>query len=621
MGRCKDACPIRPTSLNKQRLRTESWERWRLGVYAAVLFTAISLLPQVNFWRFRGHNWHGAFQSYHPDETQYAAYVNSLIDGRPRRNDPYFGRSDQSLPESFLSIQFIPAYSLAVPARLLGLSTMTMFIVLVPIAAFASVLALFWLIRQVSNDGRVAAAGALFVLSMGGLVRGQWLLKKLGGLETSYIFLPFLRRYQPGFSFPLFFLFCGLVWMLLRARNRRAVLGIMISAALTFSVLVFSYYFVWTAAAAWMFGLVCMLPIVRGENWLRDLRRLGQLSGLMGLPLIAYVYLLTHVAPSADAQQALRYTHAPDLLRPPAMLCLLLLLILMLMFRRAHKSQPAHPLLLALSFAVAPLIMFNQQVVTGRSLQPIHYEEFIANYVSLVALVLTSILLWARMKQNKKIPALLLILIAVISVARASQEAWRGARRLTLSTSMDESRPAALRLAQIDRSSVGGSNKQSHLVLVLGPASARVMDVLPITAPQSVLWAPHAFGFSGLTPDEDRRRFYQLLYYSNVDLQTLRANTLEGIYFRLESFGWERVIPGLSATWRPITDAEQESALADYQKFVDRFDHTLAVEPQLDFLIVAANSPTDFSRIDRWYERDAGEQVGEYVIYRVRPRP
>ena len=96
---------------------------WRLGVYAAVVFALVSLLPQTNFLRLRGHNWQGAFFTYHPDETPYAVYVNSLIEGRARRNDPYSGRidgPDGDLPESLMSIQFLPAYSLALPAHCLS---------------------------------------------------------------------------------------------------------------------------------------------------------------------------------------------------------------------------------------------------------------------------------------------------------------------------------------------------------------------------------------------------------------------------------------------------------------------------------------------------------------------
>ena len=578
----------------------------------------------MNFWRVRGSNWHGAFCSYHPDETPYAAYVNALIEGRPRRNDPYSGRvdgSDLPLPESLMSIQFVPAYSLALPARWLGLSAMTMFIFLTPFVTVASVLSIFWLITTMTNNSRLAAAGALFVLGMGGLARGQFFVRKLGGIATPYIYMPFERRYEPAFAFPLVFIFFGLVYLILRSRDRRAVLAATIAAALVFGMLVFSYYFLWTAAMAWTLSLILVLAINHTENWGRDLRRLAQLGGLMILPLLPYVYLLLHRSPSIEAEQGLTVTHAPDLFRPPAVVCVLLLLMLCVAVwrRRIERNDPTWKF--AATFALAPLIMFNQQVVTGRSLQPIHYEQFVANYVLLVALVLTGPVLWTVFKHDRKIPASLLIIVSLISTARAFQEVWLGARtRLTLSTIVDDSRPVGLHLAALARNPPEGGYVRSDVVLVISPVSFIVSDTLPITAPQSVLWAPHMFSFAGVDARENRERFYQQLYYSAVSQDTLRADTLDRTYFRLANFGWGRVIQGLNANWRPITDAEEQTALGDYQRYVDMFDAKRAALPELAYVVTLANAATDLSRVDRWYERDPGEQVGSYMVYRVRPR-
>ena len=111
--------------------------------------TVLALLPQFHLWAGRSGEWQGSFVTFDFDEVAYASYLNALIDGRPRRNDPYTGRTDtaeQALPESLHSIQFVAAYALALPARALGLSTGTTFILVRALAAFASTLALFWLL-------------------------------------------------------------------------------------------------------------------------------------------------------------------------------------------------------------------------------------------------------------------------------------------------------------------------------------------------------------------------------------------------------------------------------------------------------------------------------------------
>jgi hypothetical protein len=600
--------------------------RWRLGVCAALAFTLIALYPQAHFQRVRGPQYHGAYYIYHPDENAYATYVNALIEGRPRRNDPYSGRVDQPgapLPESLFSIQFVPAYALALPARLFNLSTNTIFILLAPLVAFAAVLALFWLVGRVTKDERLAATAALFIVSMGGLARGQYLVRKLGGVATPYIFLPFLRRYEPAFAFPIFFLFCGLVWLMLNSPSKSRVRGAAIGAALAFAVLVFSYYFLWTAAAAWLLSLTLVWLIMRPEDFRRDLRRLAELGALMLPALLAYAYLLAHRAGSIDEQQALTRSHTPDLFRPPMMLCVMLLAAIVFAFWQRWLARNDRAALFTTALALAPLLMFNQQVLTGRSLQPIHYEQFIANYVAVLALVLTGAVLWRGWTGGRrKIPALLLAGIALVSLARGLQEVRNGANStLEFSTTVDESRPAALRLAELARTAPDGGAAPTKVVLVLSPSSFMVSDTLAITAPQPVLWARHMFSYSALTPAENKERFYKQLYFSDVDQQALRAATYEQIYFRMVVFGWERVINGLNANWRPVTEAEMQAATEDYAHYVATFDRERAAQPTLAYVIAPATGLTDFSRVDHWYERDAGERAGNYIIYRVSLRP
>src|SRR5688500_2692370 len=144
--------------------------QWRLALAAAFAIAILTALPQVWFVVDRGSNWNGANAEMHPDEVAYAAYINALIRGRPRRNDPHTGRMDQAdtpAPESLFSIQLIPAYGTALPARLLGLTASTVFIVFPIFCAIAASLAVFWLISLVTRDSRLAAASVLVILCLG----------------------------------------------------------------------------------------------------------------------------------------------------------------------------------------------------------------------------------------------------------------------------------------------------------------------------------------------------------------------------------------------------------------------------------------------------------------------
>ena len=70
-------------------------KRRRYGLLAATAVTLIAIAPQLYFCFLRGSQWNGGYAQTHGDESVYAAYLNSLIDGRPRRNNPYTGRDDQ----------------------------------------------------------------------------------------------------------------------------------------------------------------------------------------------------------------------------------------------------------------------------------------------------------------------------------------------------------------------------------------------------------------------------------------------------------------------------------------------------------------------------------------------
>jgi hypothetical protein len=81
-------------------------------------------------------------------------------------------------------------------------------------------------------------------------------------------------------------------------------------------------------------------------------------------------------------------------------------------------------------------------------------------------------------------------------------------------------------------------------------------------------------------------------------------------------FGAERVNPVLTANHEPITESEIEAAGEEYARFVSSFDTNLATNPLLGYAVVHPND--NLSNLDRWYERDSGEKVGEFISYRLR---
>src|SRR6266699_6955024 len=153
--------------------------KWKWCAVACLAMVLLSLVPQIHRWIARGRDWNGAYVSPQGDEPLYSAYINALIDGRTRKNDPFAAKDStpaSPLPESTFSIQFIPPYVISFLARTFGASAATAMIAVLGAAGLLATLSVFWLLNSMVGDARIAAAGTLFVLCLGGLAGGHGLL-------------------------------------------------------------------------------------------------------------------------------------------------------------------------------------------------------------------------------------------------------------------------------------------------------------------------------------------------------------------------------------------------------------------------------------------------------------
>jgi hypothetical protein len=631
-------------------LERETPLRWRWGLLAALALVLLSLFPQAHLCYKRGAEWRGSFAHFYSDEPAYAAYVNALIDGRPRRNDPYTGHDDTAqahLPESLFSIQFVPAYLLSIPARAFGLTTSTMFILLMPLVAGASALAIFWLVASITRDERMAAAAVPLVLCLGILVSGQGLVLNLLGMQTAYVFLPFLRRYVPGVPFAFFFFFCGFIWRALNAEARRTRIVHALAASVMFAAMVYSYFYHWTTAAALVGCLALLWFIARPAGWRRSIETFALTSVCAIVSLVPYFLLLSRRAPTMDTVQALTYSRSPDLWRGVILLDALVLLALAFGVWRRWLDARSPAVLFNAALALTVLVVFNQQIITGRSLQPMHYEQYIGNYVALLAAALAAGLLWQGRRilkgagdehsaQEKSadekladenltsgkarvvrrlVPHRVWLPVALGALLWGAGETLIITRRGAVGNILkDEWAEVALRLKERARS----EQSDPHPV-VFHPSVYRI-DNLPTYAPFATVWAPHMFVFSSVSVAENKERFFKYLYYSGVaanDFETI-YRTQGFIYFAI--FGWERANPRLTVNYRPITQAEIDAEKNNYANFHSSFDRARAAAPLVSYVVTQIDQPLNFAALDRWYERDAGEHIGKHIIYRVRLR-
>ena len=257
--------------------------------------------------------------------------------------------------------------------------------------------------------------------------------------------------------------------------------------------------------------------------------------------------------------------------------------------RRGRINWRAPEALFAASFALMPFVVFNQQVITGYSLQPFHYESFIANYVALVGAVVVAVILWRGPDGGKPIRYRMAGRLVFVAIWWAAIEVL-APTKVMIRDSQFTDRAAAVcqRLRQLSNSD-GASARTSGpnpRPLVLA-SDNKVSLILPTFAPLAVLWASN-FDFLNIEPGESRKRFYEYLYYTGIDGNHFMKELGQPMNdLAIAAFGHERVIPDLSISPKPITSEEIALEVGDYQAFVASFTRERANEHVLAYVVVA----------------------------------
>jgi len=128
--------------------------------------------------------------------------------------------------------------------------------------------------------------------------------------------------------------------------------------------------------------------------------------------------------------------------------------------------------------------------------------------------------------------------------------------------------------------------------------------------------------YCGTATQQDRKEiFFTHLYYSNVQSEGLRKQLTERDQFAIAMIlGNERIFPALTSNYEPIRANEIEREVQAYQIFVDSFTREEAVKRPITYAIIPIAGTFGFTNLDRWYERDLGERVGDYTLYRLKLR-
>lgn len=579
--------------------------KFRLGILVGIFMAFLSLYPQFYFQIKRGENYNGATFYYDFDESAYASYLQALIDGRPRKNSIYQGLEEPTTNENLFSIQFASAYLAAIPARILGLNSESAFLAISVLVSFFVSLSIFAFLFQITKNEAFSAVGTLFILLFGATAAGASILKETFGFGASAFYLTFLRRFTPAVAFPFIFLLINSVWLGLKATKTQTKILFALLASLSFAFLVFGYFFFWTTVLAWLVGLFCLNFLFQKENrnwqfWLLIL------CGII-LSLIPYFWLLSARNPTTDASQVLEHTRKIVFLRPTLIVGVIILFLTFLAIKLKRIELKNQTTIFIISLATLPILVFNQQIITGYSLQPMHYNMYILNYLDLLALVLLIGEIFKEKLPKVKsvlwlIPTILFCVWGIIEINYATKY------RFGYNVGRDEAILVNKRLGEI--------GEKSQITLNFDSIQG---DNQPTLAPQGVLWAEHLYIGGNISAEEHQRRYFLFLYFQNKDEKWLRQQLQFCPSQPCKALiGW-RINPTLSYNSSRIEETEINSLATKYADFLQNINSSNVFDPTLSFVVVPNNLPLDFTNLDRWYERDSGEKFGRFTLYKVRP--
>jgi hypothetical protein len=583
----------------------------RLGILVGLLMAFLSLYPQFYLQYQRGENYNGATFHFDFDESNYAAYLQALIDGRPRQNSIYQGGDEPHKTETLYTIQFIPPYLAAIFARPLGLSSESAFLFISVFCAFLSGLAVFWFIYKVTENPYFAAAGTLFVLIFGANIAGGSVLKETLGLGKSAFHLTFLRRYTPAMAFPVIFVLLGSIWFGLKSTKPNRTYLYSIIVIVCFAFLVYSYFFYWTAILAWLCFVALLNFFFLREN--RNWSFWATIFGGILLAMIPYFLLLSNRNSTTDSFQALEQTRKVLLFRPTLLFGLLVFLFTIIFLKANRIKLRTQTTVFISSFTLLPLLVFNQQVITGYSLQPSHYDRYILNYLALLGFVL---LINELFKANlaKVRPFVWALPMTVFFIWGLIEMNYTIKHRFFYNIRRDEALPVNRHLAEIGKADF--INAKSQITLNFDPVQG---DNQPSLAPHGVLWAIHLLSTGNLSTEETKKRYFLYLYLQNKDANWLRLNLRQcSNEVCLALMGWwsNRT---LVINYQEINDQQIDSLTNEYQSFIDNLDATEIFSPTISYIIAPSYINPDFTKIVLWYEIESKEQFGNFMLYKIRP--
>lgn len=608
-----------------ERVERSPFRKVLVAAGLSLILIAVYCYPDVRFILGMGDEYRGIAMTGIQDEMVYLARLKALYKGHPWTLSDVHNRGHAGDPWvlGFLGENFEAAVG-----RALGLSVVQLDLLM---SALMPVL-IFWLCWRLTVD--LGGGQRVGLIAAGAIVFGYyWLspnLVQVMGLLTGQGKAPalwFQRPISPQFNHVLLLATLIATW--------RALLqpgwGWVAAAGVLFGSLFYSFVYYWTFIAAGV-GLYGLMALVRRER--PAVIRCGAilfLGGLLSIPFWQNMLaVLNHPAYGyLEMRQGVVHTRAAVL--PWVHIGLIAAIGLVALLCRAGR-----PARFALAFLLGGLLCLNQQLLTGRLLQPGHWQNYSNKTMLIIAAAaavgwlvssgrLGRFTMLARRGGLMTGAVLALLILAATIQQTQYYDRWKGhyadwqhlaapLEWLSSHTSKDsvvltdplgwfgEGRPFSFNNHDLR---VSGNGLPSR-----ADTSITEREVL-VYSHNSVYLPPKANAL--ITEEEFRHRYLAALHFLGYSEEEI---------LRFIRFGGGLFFRGMEALLRPDeVDLERRavrSAEEAYQRIRQK-DPVASLRPyRADYVLVAQQSKAASRLVDLRHQLENVYADGRFIIYRIK---
>jgi len=355
-----------------------------LAIFLAIVVGSLTLFPQLLAVR-EVPDFQGIYKTVNNDETYYLARARDIIDGHSFLANPYIYEYKNGQPMQF----WLPDYLLAKPLGLFNIDLHHGYLFYDFFLPFILTILTYSIIFLLTKSRFWAICGA-------------------GWLHLSMFLGLFNRAPSPQLNH-IFWLLLFLIWLLFLKRPNYSYALLM---GLSFGLLFYIYPYYWTFYVVFFVLFLCLNFLLKRKCDYKKYFLAIIIALIISLPYFISLFKAMQLPYYGEslARLGMIETHFPSGIKILVWGGLVLLLFLVTYYKRIIKINPKS--ILIFSSLLAPMIVVNQHIITGKNLQfSSHYWPLSAFcFIFALAYLLN---LWSKKIKVQPIKILIFILISV----------------------------------------------------------------------------------------------------------------------------------------------------------------------------------------------------------------